>query len=142
MHLQAGESLRVWIDAFKCTDDTFTELQSLALQQHLYSLSYPEQQLDRSGGQSSQPPKGQGNKDKRKTEQKKKPQGKTLAGLKGFCSSWLKSDSKPCGNPVCKQGSKFKLKHETEFALLSKPDREAIITEANKLFPNEIKVTP
>lgn len=142
VHMQANESLRVWIEAFKCTDDTLVQLQGLAIQQHLFNLSYPEQQSDRSGGPSPQPPKVQVNKDKKKTDQKKKPQGKNLGGLKGFCSSWLKTDSKPCGNPVCKQGSKIKLKHETEFALLSKPDRESIITEANKLFPNEIKVTP
>jgi hypothetical protein len=134
-----GEGLSVWVDSFKCTQVTFNQLQSLALQTLMYNFINPDQSSARS---VPQPPRG--NKDGKKpkaTDQKKKPQGK-LSGLKGFCAYWLKSDTKPCGNPACKPGSKYKLKHDTDFVLLSKLDREAIIAEANKVYPNEIKVSP
>ena len=149
-HAQAQEDLTVWIRKFQFLPTDLVSLQSLSLEIIMRSQQASMLSLPTAAGSSGT--SQHGGHDRGIKPPKSRGSGKGGKGtgnspnnfksLQNFCSVWLRTANLPCGSGACKPGSKFKLKHATEFAALPKTDRENIVAAALKLYPNDVKVSP
>lgn len=86
-------------------------------------------------------PKSSNTKTKSKDTSKNPKVPSALSGLKGFCLTWMQSDTMPCSNTLCvrhaaqSSSKKRGLKHRVEFDALDATQRAAIVAEAKKVAP-------